>query len=125
MPSMAEQESARQAFLRFMASIFTATHNAVLQLLAMPLLELHSTRDWDAGGAESMTYDEILAIEQAFMEKVIEMIASRDPDYARTAMRQLMKLPAEAETAMRKTAVGETPIIPLSLSRWVSEKQRD
>ena len=121
-PSPAKIGADRQAYLRFMASIFNATHNAVLQLLALPLLDLHSTRNWDSGGEESLTYDEMIAIEQAFTEKIIETIASRDPEYARTTMRQLMQLPAEAETAMRETAVGETPIIPFSLERWLKEK---
>lgn len=121
-PSLAEQKRAWQGYSRFMASIFSATHNAVLQLLAMPLLELHSVRYWDAGDEESLTDEEGIAADEAFTKKIIETIASRDPDYARTTMRQLMQLPAEAETAMRETAVGETPIIPLSLSRWASEK---
>lgn len=120
-PSLANQELARKAFLRFMASIFTATHNAVLELLAMPLLELHSTRNWDAGGEESLTYDDVIAIEYEFTKKMIEIVASRDPDYARVTMRQLMQLPEEAEAAMRETAVGDTPHIPVSLSRWVGQ----
>jgi len=122
-PTPAEQESSRQAYLRFMASIFTATHNAVLQLLAMPLLKLHSVRNWDAGGEETMSYDEAIAIEQAFLEKIIETLATHDPDYVRTTLRQMMKLPPEAETAMRKTAVGETPIIPIPLNQWAKIKQ--
>jgi DNA-binding FadR family transcriptional regulator len=121
-PSLADQKRAWQGYSRFMASIFSATHNAVLQLLAMPLLELHSVRYWDAGEEEPLTDEEGIAIDQAFTAKIIETLASRDPDYARTTMRQLMQLPAEAETAMRETAVGETPIIPLSLGQWAREK---
>ncbi len=124
-PSLADQKRAWQGYSRFMASIFSATHNAVLQLLAMPLLDLHSVRYWDAGDEESLTDEEGIAVDQAFTEKIIETIASRDPAYARTTMRQLMKLPVEAETAMRETAVGETPIIPFSLERWVSQKPQN
>lgn len=120
--SLADQKRVWQGYSRFMASIFAATHNAVLQLLAMPLLELHSVRNWDAGEEASLTDEEGIAIDQAFTEKIIETIASRDPDTARATMRQLMQLPVEAETAMRETAVGETPIIPFSLERWVNEK---
>ena len=121
-PSLAEQRRVWQGYSRFMASIFSATHNAVLQLLAMPLLELHSVRNWDAGEEEPLTDEEGIAIDQAFTAKIIETIALRDPEYARTTMRQLMQLPAAAETAMRETAVGETPIIPLSLGQWAREK---
>jgi GntR family transcriptional repressor for pyruvate dehydrogenase complex len=115
-------ERSRQAFLRFMASIFNATHNAILQLLAMPLLELHSTRDWDSGEEESITYEEAVVIEQAVINNIVDTIASRDPDYARKMMRQLMQLPEEAEASMRETPVGETLLIPLSLGRWTEQK---
>ena len=120
-PSAAERKASRDGFLQFMAAIFNATHNAVLQLLAMPLLELHSTRNWDSGDEESMTFEQAIAVERAFLDQMIATIASRDPDYAREMTRTLMELPQEAEIAMRETAVGETPMIPLALDRWVKE----
>lgn len=118
-PALVDREKARQAFIQFIALIFAATHNAVLQLLAMPLLELHSTRNWDAGETETTTFEEVIQIERAFLDQMIAAVASRDADYARESVRQLMRLPKEAEKAMRETAVGEIPVIPLSLNRWV------
>jgi len=122
---LAEREAVRQAFVRFIASMFAITHNAVLSLLAMPLMNLHSMRDWDDEEDESVSFDESIEMERAYLTQMIDAVASRDPDYARTTIRRLMKLPVEAETAMRETAVGDTPIIPLSLSRWVSENPQD
>ena len=120
-PSPMDRNKARQAFIQFIASIFTATHNAVLQLLAIPLLELHSTRNWDADEDEELSYEEAIAIERAFLDQMIAAIASRNPNDARDTVRALMQLPQEAEQAMRETAVGETPTIPLSLGRWVKQ----
>jgi len=120
---LAEQEGVRQAFNRFIASMFANTHNAVVALLAMPLLNLRSLRVWDDD--ESMSFDESIEMERAYLTQMIDAVASRNPDYARTTTRGLMKLPAAAETAMRETVVGETPIIPISLSRWASEKSQN
>ncbi len=124
-PALVEREKGRQAFIQFIALIFAATHNAVLQLLAIPLLELHSTRNWDAGETETITFEEAIQIERAFLDQMIAAVASRDADYARESVRQLMKLPKEAEMAMRETAVGKTPVIPLSLNRWVKEMKKE
>ncbi|MCA9922310.1 MAG: FadR family transcriptional regulator [Anaerolineales bacterium] len=106
-----EQLSA--AFRKIITALFAATHNAVLQLLAQPLLELHSVRDWEP--EEPQPIEEVLAFEASYLKTFMEAVASRNPEHAHSTIKQLMKLPAEAETAMRHTPVGETPLIPLPL----------
>lgn len=118
-PTQAEEEAACQAYLRFIEAIFAATHNVVLTLLAKPLIQLHSTRNWDPGEAvDDVPYEELLALEQETLAAMLAAVASRDPQHARQVMKELLTLPAEAEAAMRRTPVGETPVIPLPFRRW-------
>ncbi len=48
---------------------------------------------------------------------MINAIASRDPDYARRTVANLMQLPEQAELAMRQTPVGAVPQIPMALPK--------
>jgi GntR family transcriptional repressor for pyruvate dehydrogenase complex len=104
----AEQEVMRLSYQRLIVEIFAATHNHVLQLLADPLLRLRNVRSWQDDEA---TPDELITMEETFIHTAMEAIASRDPDRARETMKRLMRLPAEAEEAMRKTPVGGIPVI--------------
>ncbi len=106
-----EQEQLLQSYQRLMLGIFAATHNHVLQLLAGPLLSLRNVRSWQDDDA---TPERLINIEEAYILTAIDAISSRDPNQARETMQRLMRLPAEAEEAMRKTPIGEIPEIRLS-----------
>ncbi|MGB3712956.1 MAG: GntR family transcriptional regulator [Candidatus Promineifilaceae bacterium] len=107
------QERLQRSYQDLMQGIFAATHNQVLQLLAEPLLKLRNVRSWQDDEA---TPDESYQVEKAYFNAVMETIASRDPDHARHTLIRLMRLPPEAEEAMRNTPVGEVPEIRLSLA---------
>lgn len=103
-------KAAYQAFIALMTAIFDATHNAVWQLLARPLLSLRSIRSWEVADEEGAP-ERFLANEKSFIAALVGAIASGEPAAARTAVSELMQLPPEAETAMRGTPVGERPHI--------------
>lgn len=103
----------RTLFLSFIQAIFTATHNAVWQLLAAPVLQLRSIRDWEDRGKTSQA---LIAQETGFVESIVTAISSGDAEFARSSVDELMQLPPEAEAAMRKTAIGETPYIRTTTS---------
>jgi DNA-binding FadR family transcriptional regulator len=108
----AEKERLRTGFQELNRAIFSATHNRVLELLAPPLGSLRNLRYWQS---EAETMEGVIESESAYYRILGEAIASGDPAEARRAVSKLMKLPAEAEEAMRDTPVGEVPVIPLAL----------
>jgi GntR family transcriptional repressor for pyruvate dehydrogenase complex len=105
-----EQEQLREAFRHYVQAIFAATHNQLLTLLAQPLTRLRSLRRWQDD--EGVTREDVIDGEKAYLRKVINTIATRDPAHVRSVISGMMKLPPQAEAAMRQTAVGETPLIP-------------
>ena len=107
----AENEANRAAFIAFIGAIFDATHNKVWQLLAEPILHLRSMRSWETDG----DLEGLLASEAQFVTRVVSAIDSRDPLLVQKTVAALIVLPAEAEQFMRKTPVGETPHIPISI----------
>lgn len=111
--SPAERERVMAAFRALYRAIFAATHNAVWSLLAEPLLRLRAPRSWQTG---ELSVDDFIAHERRLIDARIEAIVARDPDRAYKTARVLMALPMEAERAMRATAVGEIPDIPLPLA---------
>jgi DNA-binding FadR family transcriptional regulator len=106
----AAQTSTIEAFRAFLGAVFNATHNAMWQLLAQPLLRLRSLRHWDTDKGEPAE-DMFIAMEKQWIEAVVSAIASGDAEEAYQAVRNLMRLPSEAEQAMRSTPVGEQPHI--------------
>jgi GntR family transcriptional repressor for pyruvate dehydrogenase complex len=116
-------EQLSHAYRLFIQSIFTASHNQVLILLAEPLLKLRNVRFWyDSSESEKPTeastvqHEDIevaLARESIFFHQIVAAISSRDADHARATAVQLMQLPPEAIHIMRQTPVGEVPQIPL------------
>jgi GntR family transcriptional repressor for pyruvate dehydrogenase complex len=107
-----EVDANRAAFVAIIQAIFEATHNAVWQLLAGPVLQLRSTRDWET---EGITSAELIASETRFLQTLVTAISSGDPELARNTTAKLMQLPTEAIVAMRETPVGEIPHIRVSL----------
>lgn len=106
-----ETTANRQAFLSFIQAIFAATHNAVWQLLAGPVLQLRSNRFWEI---EGMTAQTLIAREAGFLDTLVDTISSRDPVLVRSTVQNLMQLPPEAIDSMRSTPIGETPRIQTS-----------
>jgi hypothetical protein len=94
-------------------TIFAATHNQLLALLAYPLTRLRNFRRWE--DTASITLEDVIDNEKSYLRKVIDTIDTRDPVHVRAVIGDMMQLPPEAEAAMRRTAVGETPLIPLKL----------
>ena len=82
-------------------------------VLARPLLQLRSVRDWQP--EEPQPIEEVLALEASYLKTFVNAVASRSPEQARQTTAQLMQLPAEAVTAMQNTPVGEIPLIPVAL----------
>lgn len=103
-------------FRRFYGAIFAATGNALFTLLAPSLLYLRTLRQWEPPEAEMETAD-IIETETAYVNRLVDAVASADPERARQTARDLMQLPPGAEAAMRETPVGETAVIPAPLPR--------
>ncbi len=99
-----------ETFRACIEAIFNATHNQVWQLLARPLLNLHSVRNWDA--PPDSDPDLGYQMDKRYLNTLVDTIATRDPAHVRQTIAEMMQLPPHAEKAMRETAVGDTPIIP-------------
>ena len=110
----AEMEAVRAGFQKITQAIFSATHNRVLALLARPLGSLRNLRQWQSEGQST---EDVIENDAGYLRTLVDLIASRDPAKARKTMQELMALPAEAEVVMRKTPVGDVPVIPFDLER--------
>jgi DNA-binding FadR family transcriptional regulator len=112
-----EREQTLAAFRAVYRAIFAATHNAVLRLLAEPVLRLRALRSWQEG---DLTVEEFIAHERRLFDRRIEAIAGRDPERARAVARASAQMPAAVEAALRDvmtaTPIGETVEVPLTLS---------
>lgn len=111
-----EREEVLSAVRAVYRAIFSATHNAVLTLLADPLLRLRALRSWKEG---DMTVEDFIASERRILDDRVAVIAARDPDRAREVVRAGTRRSASAEAtvraAMSATPIGETVEIPLTL----------
>lgn len=103
---------AKEGYRALIAQVFAMTHNKVFELLALPLVQLRTFRNWQD---DDMDIDELLAMESEYFQTIIDAIIARDPDDVRKIMHRLMKLPPEAVQAMKATPVGAVPIIPIHL----------
>jgi GntR family transcriptional repressor for pyruvate dehydrogenase complex len=99
----------RALFRSFMQQLFAATHNKVIEQLALPLLRLRNLRQWKEG--EQMTPEEFTKTEKAYVDNMLNLVKNRDPQAAREVTRQVMHLPAGAIEAMKNTAVGEVTVL--------------
>lgn len=111
-PPETELTKIRNGYQALMQAIFDATHNHVWQLLATPTLRLRNLRTWQHGDID---VEDAIRFEKAYLHAMIDAIASRDPDFARRTVAELMQLPEQAELAMRQTPVGDVPQIPMAL----------
>ena len=106
----AARADVREAFAALIVAIFEATHNSMWQILARPILSLRSIRSWETEDDDSAP-ELFIALEKRYIDTLVGAIAAGDPQAARDTVAQLMRLPQEAETAMRNTPVGKTPHI--------------
>lgn len=102
--------AAFEAFIALITAVFEATHNALWQLLAGPILSLRSLRSWEIEDSDD-SHELFVANERRFVDTLIGAIAGGDPAAAREIVAEMMRLPQEAEDAMRSTPVGEKPHI--------------
>jgi GntR family transcriptional repressor for pyruvate dehydrogenase complex len=107
------RETVSMAFTDLISAVFRATHNTMWQLLVQPILRLRSMRYWDTGDAE-IPPDLFLAMEKHWVDTLIEAIEGGDAGAAREVITKLVRLPQEAEAAMRSTPIGEKPHIRVS-----------
>ena len=110
-----ERQKTTMAYRHFIQTVFDATHNQLLSLLAQPVLQLRSLRHWQSPEDDVSLMDQLIQVEQTFFQQIIDQITTHNPQQARASIKELMQLPPEAVRAMQQTAVGETPIIPTSL----------
>jgi len=116
-PPAYEQENLQTAYHTIIQAVFDATHNQVLQQLATPLLKLRNLRSWVSGDGdteETIDIDAIVRMEGYYLSQVVNAIATRDADQARTTIASMMQLPPQAIKVMRQTPVGQIPVIPSS-----------
>ena len=106
----AAREATGAAFAALISAVFAATHNAMWQLLVQPILRLRSMRYWDTGEAE-LPPDLFIAMEKHWVDTLVDAVAGGDAQAAHDAVAQLVRLPQEAEAAMRSTPIGEKPHI--------------
>lgn len=106
-----EQDRLAAQFAALMQTIFDATHNKILILLAQPLTMLHGMRHWEGA---SITAEGIIANEERIMRSVVDAILARDAQQAREAIEAIQRLPDEAIDAMHMTPVGEMTQIRLT-----------
>ena len=103
----AEVQQFRRLWAVFNQTLFDATHNKVVMLLAQPLVQLHAPRDWIGLQGDVIQY------EAELLHKFSAMIAAGDPDAAREQTHALMALPPEGVAAMQQAAVGTVTTIVL------------
>jgi GntR family transcriptional repressor for pyruvate dehydrogenase complex len=104
------QRAVREAFTALITAIFEATHNAMWQIIARPVLSLRSMRTWEIENGEP-ALELVVSLEKRFVETLVGTIEGREPQAAREIVAELMRLPPEAKTAMRNTPIGKTPHI--------------
>jgi DNA-binding FadR family transcriptional regulator len=106
----AARQATHNAFNALLSAVFASTHNAMWKLLAQPILRLRSMRYWDTGDEEPPP--ELFAeIEKLWVDTFVGAIIAGDAQAARETVARLMRLPSEAEAAMRTTPIGEKPHI--------------
>ena len=98
-------------FARVLRAIFDASHNEVVRQIGRQLVALGRPRHW-----VSLTVQDGLDLERAFLDKLLSILETRDPDTARRQIEELMKLPPEAVDAMKRTPIGNVPRIDMGFA---------
>lgn len=97
----------RQAWGQFIQSVFDATHNAVISLLALPLLRVRNINRYINLPDTHTRY------ETELIDAVVALIKAGDPDEARRKTADLLTLRPEAVQAFMQTPIGEVTTIVL------------
>jgi len=106
----AARQATQGAFAALLTAVFASTHNAMWELLIRPILRLRSMRYWDTGD-EQPSPEIFVEMEKLWVDTLVGAIIGGDAQTAHETVAQLMRLPSEAETAMRSTPIGEKPHI--------------
>jgi DNA-binding FadR family transcriptional regulator len=123
---LGEADHARiaDAYGRFYELLYAASHNTVISLLARPLYRLHSLKSWDSADEETGVTESV-SHERAVFDEVIAAIRSRDPEAASEKIASVLAIfPESAKSAMRRTPIGDTAILPEAVRRPGSADQR-
>lgn len=112
-------EEMRALFRSFMQKLFAATHNKVIEQLALPLLHLRNLRQWEEG--EQMTAEEFTKVEKAYVDNLLNLVKNRDPQEAREKTHLAMRLPPGAVEAMKNTAVGKVTVLDKTITNLMRE----
>ena len=109
----AAREATGAAFAALISAVFDVTHNAMWHLLVQPILPA-AQYALLGHGEEELPPDLFLAMEKHWVDTLVEAIAGGDAQAARETVARLVRLPQEAEAAMRSTPVGEKPHIHMA-----------
>lgn len=102
------QETLQAAYQEFIVSVFLATHNKLIAALARPLVNLRNVRNWEPEDGKVFNARKS---ESRYFEIIIQALESRNPEKARTMIRDLMQLPPQAIESMKETPVSEIATI--------------
>ena len=108
---VSEQDRLERPFAHVLHSIYDATHNEVVRQIGEQLITLRRHRDW-----VGLTAQDGLALDRAFLDELLAILETRDPESAKERVAQLMKLPPEAVDAMKRTPIGDVPRIDIGRS---------
>ena len=75
------------------------------------MITLRRHRDW-----VGLTAQDGLALDRAFLDELLAILETRDPESAKERVAQLMKLPPEAVDAMKRTPSGDVPRSDIGLA---------
>jgi GntR family transcriptional repressor for pyruvate dehydrogenase complex len=117
-PEQASQELVSH-FRSFLQKLFSATHNKLIEQLALPLLQLRNFRQWEED--DQMTAEDFIRSEKAYVDYMINLVNNRKPEEARELARKAMSLLPGAIESMKKTAVGEVPVINTTITKQMKE----
>ncbi|RPI58752.1 MAG: FadR family transcriptional regulator, partial [Chloroflexi bacterium] len=103
-PPPGERDRLRGGFGAVQQAVLDATHNEVLRQLGPALLRLRGLRNWVAEDEDpAQAADAAIRAETAYLQAIVEAVARRDAEGARSTMVHLLRLPSEAVDAMRRT----------------------
>ncbi len=89
-------------FARILQAIFDATHNEVARQIGAQLTALRRPRNWIG-----LSEREGLEMDRAFVNELLAILETHDPQSARQRIDALMQLPPEAVEAMKQTPIGD------------------
>jgi len=95
-------------FARVLHAIFEASHNEVMRQIGEQLVSLRRPREWMGLDAAAS-----LEMDRRFLNELLDILDSRDPETIPQRAQDLMRLPKPAIDAMKATPIGEVPRIDI------------